>query len=99
MKSLMSSSNTAEQRLDRVFHEADELIFEAAKSPDPRLDRDNAAKAIYKGLIAFHQVCRCACAPRFLSLSLSSCPSCSLSALSCRTTTSSLWCTRSWLAL
>ncbi|KAH7830043.1 putative Coiled-coil domain-containing protein 22 [Monocercomonoides exilis] len=55
MKSLMSDSNTAEERLDRVFHDADEMIFLAAKVPDPKIDRDEAAKNIYRGLVLIHE--------------------------------------------
>ena len=51
----MTDSNSAEQRLDRVFHEADELIFQAANNPDTRIDKDGAAKQIYEGLVKIHQ--------------------------------------------
>ena len=51
----MTDSNSAEDRLHRVFHEADELIFQAANFPDTRVDKDGAAKQIYQLLVDLHQ--------------------------------------------
>ena len=50
----MTDSTSAEQRLDRVFHDADEMIFTAANA-DTKSEKEAAAKEVYSGLVQIHQ--------------------------------------------
>ncbi|KAK2957671.1 putative coiled-coil domain-containing protein 22 [Blattamonas nauphoetae] len=56
LRTLGSDILTYSERLDRIFQEADELIYSAAQKPDPKgADRDGAgAKSVYKGLVKIH---------------------------------------------